>query len=87
MPVKVRSRRTPETGAFLVMDIAKQQTRDAGNPVIDLSVGSSDLQPPVEALLALKVSRFAHNAEFSADQWQHFSAAARSKLLHRDQAA
>jgi hypothetical protein len=51
-----RSRRTPGPGAFLVMDKAKQAARAAGKPVLDLSIGTSDLAPPPEALVTLKVS-------------------------------
>lgn len=53
--MKTRSDRTPEPGAFLVMDSAKAKARGAGMALVDLSVGSSDLQPPPEALEAIKV--------------------------------
>jgi hypothetical protein len=52
---KTRSCRTPAPGAFLVMDRAKQAAVEAGKSIQDLSVGSSDLQPPPEALAAMRV--------------------------------
>jgi hypothetical protein len=42
--VKLRSARTPESGAFLVMDAAKSSARAAGKDIMDLSVGSSDCE-------------------------------------------
>ncbi|GFR42358.1 hypothetical protein Agub_g3053 [Astrephomene gubernaculifera] len=51
-----RSRRVPSPGVFLVMDKAKTEARASGVSVVDLSIGASDLQPPPEALLALKES-------------------------------
>jgi hypothetical protein len=53
--MKLRSLRTPEAGAFLVMDQAKAAARASGTTVVDLSVGSSDLLPPTEALQAVQV--------------------------------
>jgi aspartate/methionine/tyrosine aminotransferase len=38
------------------MDKAKQAARAAGKQVIDLSIGTSDLAPPPEALATLQVS-------------------------------
>lgn len=52
---KLTSERTPDSGAFQVMDLAKTAARSAGKEVVDLSVGSSDLAPPPEALEAVKV--------------------------------
>lgn len=54
--MKTRSQRTPEPGAFLVMDRAKAAARANGLALIDLSVGSSDLAPPPEALEAIQAS-------------------------------
>ncbi|KAF6258817.1 class I and II aminotransferase [Scenedesmus sp. NREL 46B-D3] len=54
--VKLRSARTPDSGAFLVMDAAKSSARAAGKDIMDLSVGSSDLAPPQEALEAVQAS-------------------------------
>lgn len=53
--MKTRSLRTPEAGAFLVMDRAKASAAKNGQQLVDLSVGSSDLQPPPEALEAIRV--------------------------------
>ena len=41
---------------FAVMDAAKAAVRAAGRAVIDLSIGSSDLPPPPEALAALRAA-------------------------------
>lgn len=43
-------------GAFLVMDAALAAARAAGRSITNLSVGSSDLPPPQEALDALAAS-------------------------------
>lgn len=51
-----RSRRVPEGDVFLLMDQAKTQARATTLPIIDLSIGASDLAPPREALEALKAS-------------------------------
>lgn len=48
------SKRTPPPSVFLQMDTAKAQAKAAGLPVIDLSIGASDLPPPPEALQALR---------------------------------
>ena len=47
-----RTRAMPES-VFARMDAAKADARAAGRDVIDLSIGSSDLPPPPEALAAL----------------------------------
>ncbi len=47
-----RARAVPES-VFLLMDQAKARRRAAGGEVIDLSIGSSDLPPPKEAMEAL----------------------------------
>ena len=44
-------------GMFLQMDVAKQAARAAGQQVVDLSVGASDLPAPPEALQTLQVGR------------------------------
>ncbi len=44
-----RARAVPES-VFLLMDQAKARRRAAGEEVIDLSIGSSDLPPPREAM-------------------------------------
>ncbi|PZA05870.1 MULTISPECIES: aminotransferase class I/II-fold pyridoxal phosphate-dependent enzyme [unclassified Meiothermus] len=51
-----RSKRTPEPTIFLEMDQAKSEARRRGLRVIDLSIGTSDLPPPHEALEALKTA-------------------------------
>jgi aspartate/methionine/tyrosine aminotransferase len=48
-----RTRAMPES-VFAHMDAAKAAARAAGRDVIDLSIGSSDLAPPPEALAALR---------------------------------
>ena len=48
-----RTRAMPES-VFARMDAAKAAARAAGRDVIDLSIGSSDLAPPPEALAALR---------------------------------
>ncbi|MBW6455768.1 MAG: hypothetical protein K0A98_07760, partial [Trueperaceae bacterium] len=48
-----RSRAMPES-VFAHMDAAKAAARADGRDVIDLSIGSSDLPPPPEALAALR---------------------------------
>ena len=48
-----RARAMPES-VFAHMDAAKAAARAAGRDVIDLSIGSSDLPPPPEALAALR---------------------------------
>ncbi|KAF8061968.1 dapL [Scenedesmus sp. PABB004] len=53
---KLRSARTPQSDAFLTMDRAKTAAARAGKAIVDLSVGSSDLPPPQEALDALQAS-------------------------------
>ncbi|AEB10827.1 aminotransferase class I/II-fold pyridoxal phosphate-dependent enzyme [Marinithermus hydrothermalis] len=50
-----RARALPES-VFLRMDRAKREARQAGRAIIDLSIGSSDLSPPPEALAALKAA-------------------------------
>jgi len=47
-----RTRAIPQS-VFLLMDRAKQEARGSGLGVIDLSLGSSDLAPPPEALRTL----------------------------------
>ena len=48
-----RAKAMPES-IFARMDAAKSAARAAGNEVIDLSIGSSDLPPPPAALEALR---------------------------------
>lgn len=51
-----RSRRTPEADVFLLMDKAKTKATASGLPIINLSIGASDLTPAKEVLDALKAS-------------------------------
>jgi aspartate/methionine/tyrosine aminotransferase len=54
---QTRSKRTPDgMGVFLTMDDAKTAAHSAGRDVVDLSVGTSDLAPPPEALAELEAS-------------------------------
>ncbi len=46
--------RVPEASVFLVVDEAKRKAREKGLRLIDLSIGSSDLPPPLEPLQALR---------------------------------
>ncbi|WP_038055255.1 aminotransferase class I/II-fold pyridoxal phosphate-dependent enzyme [Thermus amyloliquefaciens] len=46
--------RVPEASVFLVVDEAKRKAREKGIPLLDLSIGSTDLLPPPEPLQALK---------------------------------
>ncbi|WP_135257354.1 aminotransferase class I/II-fold pyridoxal phosphate-dependent enzyme [Thermus caldilimi] len=46
--------RVPEASVFLVVDEAKRKAREKGVRLIDLSIGSTDLQPPEEPLKALR---------------------------------
>ena len=48
-----RARRVPES-IFALMDAAKMRAAAAGKSIIDLSIGSSDLNPPEVALEALR---------------------------------
>ncbi len=50
-----RARAIPQS-VFLLMDRAKQEAKTSGLGVIDLSLGSSDLQPPPQALHTLAES-------------------------------
>ncbi|NJK64489.1 MAG: LL-diaminopimelate aminotransferase [Synechococcaceae cyanobacterium SM2_3_1] len=45
-----------QANVFHQMDAAKHQARQAGREIIDLSIGSSDLSPPTEALQVIKTS-------------------------------
>ncbi|WP_234554259.1 aminotransferase class I/II-fold pyridoxal phosphate-dependent enzyme [Thermus caliditerrae] len=46
--------RVPEASVFLVVDEAKRKAREKGIPLLDLSIGSTDLLPPPEPLQALR---------------------------------
>ena len=46
--------RVPEASVFLVVDEAKRKARERGVPLIDLSIGSTDLLPPKAPLEALR---------------------------------
>jgi hypothetical protein len=50
-----RARAMPDS-VFAIMDRAKAEARAEGREVIDLSIGSSDLAPPAEALAAVKAA-------------------------------
>lgn len=60
------SRRTPGPSPFQQMDVAKQAAREAGQCVVDLSIGTPDLHPPKEALDALKVCAGQHTQPLPA---------------------
>lgn len=58
------SSRCPAGNAFLELDIMKTKARNAGVSILDLSVGTSDLPVPQEALEALKVIEIKVNPNF-----------------------